>query len=369
MGDLDLPQHVLLTEFVETLEKFNFRGFVRSRQSVLTNRLQIERKLIDLTPLSIAHPMQPVKPPAKTFEQRIKDKSFGKKEETVHKFDQHYREAVAVKEKNPSASSASYLKRRASRSDASLKHTKDPESFSRKCGRRELCSSKPEQLSDFSRAEAPVPAITNKTGSSNEVPAIDECIPSPFASLGTNSALGPFGTTSESALNSKASLPISAIYPAKFEKDFRKVGDASDADDERDASGLETESEDEDPGKDLSSESNDVANQDRDDGGLHVEFKEVTINKKRHINDDDDDDGYHSGDCCGATTNNPENSTTIQSKDQKGKERSTSGGQTSAITHEGTDQSTSRTGSIGSCNESNIRKDLVAHQAAKRLKI
>lgn len=385
VGDRRQPIHVSLTGLAETLEKFNFPGYRKSRKFPITSRLQVERKFIDLTPLSISHPIQPSKTPKKTFEQRIKDKSFDAKEEKTYKFNQHYREAVAVKEKNPSAS---HLKRRASRSNALLGPIIAPELFTRYSGQRKLLPRelREEEISPYltpsesaeiapstrpnvSKPETPVTAPTSYYILSTGAQAIPVDFSSPFASIGTGLPLNPSTTEPESFLNAKTILPKPSMHLKSISKEFRMSSEVSDADDERDASGLETETEDEDPAKDLSAQEDDAANRDRDDGGLHADFKEMTISKKRHFSNDNGEDGYQSGDRGGTVRNSPENGTAAQPENQEAKERSFPSGQPLNATCEATANDTIfRVGSLSPCNESNFRKHLEAHQFPKRIK-
>lgn len=387
VSDRSSVYHDSLTGTVETLEKFNFPGY---RKIPITNRLQMERRLIDLTPLSITHPMEPSKSPRKTFEQRIQDKSVGPKDGMIYKFDQHYREAVAVKEKNPSAS---YLKRRASRPEALLEYIKAPQLFIPNSGDRKLQSSKLRQkgILEFqnppestriamclptaqppivSMPETPVAAVTSCFTPSEGAQASSEYISSPFATLGTHLVTSPSIPQAQSISNVQNYLPRPSAKFQGTSNEFRMASEVSDADDERDGSDLETETEDEDPGKDLSVEGDDTKNRDREDGGLCVNFREVTISKKRHISHDVDVDGDQSCEHCRTPKSSPEDGTTAQPEYYEAEERSFPGSQPLDATVEATEnKSTSGAGSLGSCDELVNPKQLVAYQHSKRIKI
>lgn len=275
----------ILMGSAEALEKFNFPGYPKSPKNHVPNRVQMERKMVDMTPLSIAHPVQSWKPPTKTFEQSIKDESFDPKKENPRFFDQPCQKVVAVKERIPN------LKREGLRVDALHELAKVPELISRKSSKSKLLTHKSIHQPGFSTAEAALALSSNKSASSIGVRANTKNLPSSFVAIDTNSGIHPCMTTSKSVFNTESTLPRPSAENNFKESD--KLSDSSDADDERDASGSETV---EDSQKDLSSERDSVASRDRDDGGLHVKFEEVTIGKKRCIdNDDDDGHGYHNG--------------------------------------------------------------------------
>lgn len=371
----------------ETLKKFNFPDFPKPLHTPARNRLLLERKLIDMTPLSIAHPLQPVKSPTKNFEQQIMDSSFSPKEETKYKFNHHYREAVAVKEKIPPAT---HLKRRGSRSDATLlEQIKAPELNTRNSGKQKFQPSKmrerdimelqkasehgegailaPTAAPTLSTLETPTTATSNYHTPSTGARAGLEYSPSPFAAVG---AASPSMVERESIFGSKIVPTESSVHLKNISNEFRISDDASDADDERDESGLETETEDEDLEKAIPPEEYDAANRDGDDGGLHMDFKEVAISKKRHISSDDGDDGYHSGERGGTVRNTPEDGIVAQTENQIAKEHSPPAGQTSAVPGEATtDELISMDMRFGSRSEPNVGKHLVLHQPPKRVKL
>lgn len=392
VSDRSPPHHGSLTETAETLEKFNFPGYSECRKIPITNRLQLERRLIDLTPLSITHPMEPSKPPRKTFEQRIQDKSVEPKDGMTYKFDQHYREAVAVKEKNPSAS---YLKRRASRPDALLEYIKAPELFTPNSVDRKLQLSKlrqkgilgfqnsPEHAGialflptapppNMCMPKTPVAAVTScfTPSDSEGAQASSEYISSPFATIGTHLVASQSIPHAQPISNAQICPPRPSVKFTGTSKEFRMAREVSDADDERDASDLETETEDEDPGKDLSVEGDDAANRDREDGGLCVDFRGVTISKKRHISNDNGVDDDQSGERCRTARSSPKDGTAAQSEYHEAEGRSFPGSQPpDAIVAATENKSTSGAASLGSGDDLITTKQLVAYQPPKRIKI
>ena len=373
----------------ETLQKFNFPGYQRSRNLSATNRIQVERKFIDLTPLSISCPVQPLKPSDKTFEQRIKDKSFGQKEGKIYNFHQQYREAVAVKEKNPSAS---HLKKRTSRSNALIRPIIAPELFTRLSGdqkflpsalheqeimpyrssseRADIAQAVPMPRPNVSEFETPMTAAFSEYIPLTEAQTIPEHFSSPFATIRTDLQLISSSTEPKFLMKPKAILPRPSIPLKSIFEEFRMFSEASDADDERDASGLETETEGEVIGKGVTTqEDDDATNRDQDDGGLHADFKEMTISKKRHISDDDGDEGYQSGDYAGTARNNPENGTAAQSEHQEVKVHSLSTSHIQNVTFEAAaDDSMHEIESLSTRNKSDTWKQISAHRLPKRIK-
>jgi hypothetical protein len=357
------------------------------RKIPITNQLQLERKLINMTPLSIAYSLRPSKPPTKTFEQHIKEKSFQPKQETKYQFKQHYREAVAVKEKNQSAC---HLKRRASRSDAALlQHMKGHELHTRNSAKQkpetselrqkemtkpfdpprraemEICA--PKSPPHTTKPETPMTGEMFNSAPLSKAPAIPEHSPSPFANIGPDFTVNPRTIKSGSLFKAQSTLPGPSAYLKSISKEFRE---ASDADDERDESGQETESEDEDLRKDISVQEDNVANRDRDDGGLHVDFKEVVISKKRHISNDDGVDGYQSGEHGGSTSSSPKPGTNAEPENAEAEDCSLTASQASHATGEAkVDESRSMAGSLTPGNDSYIGKKLEMHQPLKRVKM
>lgn len=353
------------------------------------NRLRLERKLIDLTPLSISQPVQAWKSSGKTFEQCIKDKSFDQKEGKPYQFHEHYREAVAVKEKTHSAS---HVKKRISRSNALLGPMIAPELFTGIPGEREPlppeprgkemipCPNASERIEivssvsmprpNISKPEIPMTAAASHFAPSVGAQAIPEHVSSPFATISTDTSLVPSAIKAELVMKPKANLLRSSMHLKSIFKDFRTFSEGSDADDERDTTDLETEVEREDIGKSpLAQEDEDTTNQDQDDGGLHTDFKEMTIGKKRHIGDDGGDEGYQSDEHGGTAKSNPENGTAAQLENQEVKVRSLSSGFSLNEACEPTiDDTRSTVENSSPCNKSNIRKQLSAQRLSKRIK-
>lgn len=378
-----------LTDLAETLEKFNFPGYHKSRKLPITNRLQLERRCIDLTPLSISHPLQPWKSSRKTYEQCIKDKPLSHTEKEVYQFNQHYREAVAVKEKNPSLS---HIKKRASRSNALLRPAIAPELFTDMSGERkplppelhrkemipcqnaaertEIVPPVPTPRPKISKSEITVVAVASYSAPSAGAQAIPDFSLSPFATIRTDLDLVSSTTEPEVILRPKTvSLRSSMLLKSVF-KDFRNFSEGSDADDERDATDLETEAEREDLGKSLSAQDDDdTTSQNQDDGGLHIDFKEMTISKKRHLVNDNGDEGYQSDDYGGTAKNNSEDGTAAQFENQDVKVRSLPSG---FLLHSACEVTTDRSmytdGNFSHYKELNIRKQLSAQRLAKRIK-
>lgn len=387
--DRDQLHHMALTSLVEILDKFNFPGYRKSRKLSITDRLQVERKFIDLTPLSISHPVQPSKFSGKTFEQRIKDNSFDHEEEKTYNFNQPYREAVAVKEKPPTES---HVKKRASRSNALLRPTIAPELFNHLSGERrpllsdlygkeimpnentseraEIAPSITTPRPNVPKTKTTVTAATSYKILLTGAQAIPGHFSSPFETQRTDLHLISSTTEPESIMKSKAILPKPSLYLKRIFKESRIFSEGSDADDERDESGLETETEDEDLEKDLSAqEGDDATNRDQDDGGLHADFKEMTIGKKRHLSNDNGDEGYQSDDYGGTARNNPENGAAAQLAHQEVKAHSfPSGHLLNATCKATTDDTIYRVGSSSPCNESKIRKQQSAQRLPKRIK-
>ena len=389
VSDRGQRYHLSLTDLAETLEKFNFPGYHTSRKLPITNRLQLERRCIDLTPLSISHPVQPWKSSSKTFEQCIKDKPFSHKGRKLYRFNQHYREAVAVKEKNPSLS---HIKKRASRSNALLRPAIAPELFTDISGERKPlppqlhekqmipCQNASERTDivppipiprqNISKSEIPVAAAANYYAPSAGAQAIPEHSSSPFASIRTDLDLVSSTTEPEFVMRRKIVSTRSSMLLKSVFKDFRTFSEGSDADDERDATDLETEAELEDLGKSLSTpEDDDAIIQNQDDGGLHTDFKEMTISKKRHLGNDNGDEGYQSDDYGGTAKNNPEDGTAAQLENQEVKVRTLRSG---SLLHSACEVTIDRPmytiGNSSPYNESDSRKQLSAQRLSKRIK-
>lgn len=367
----------------ETLEKFNFPGYLKSRKIPITDWLQAERNFNALTPLSVFHQVQPGNFIGKTFEQRIKDQSFNHEEGKRYNFNQPYREAVAVKEKIPSGSHA---RKRTSRSNALLRPIRTPVSFTHLSGERKLFLSElhgkeimPYQNTSERAEIAPSIPTPRPNVSEPDVPltaansycmpltggfSIPEYLSSPVATVRSN--LQPISSETKPEFTMKAKVDLSrpSTHLSTIFEECRVFSEVSDADDERDASGLDTETEDEDLGTGLPArEDGDAINRDQDDGGLHVQFKNMTISKKRPINIDNGDEGYQSGDCGGKARKTLENGTEAL------KVRSFSGGHLVNMTCGSTsDDNMHEFGSSSPCNLSNIRKQPVAHPLPKRRK-
>lgn len=386
--DRSQRHHTCLMRLAEILEKFNFPGYCKFRKLPITDRLQLERKFIDLTPLSISHPVQSWRSLGKTFEQRIKEKSFDHKEGKLYIFNQHYREAVAVKEKNLSAS---HVKKRSPRSNALLRpivaskllagisaerksmpselHGKEIVPCQNTSERRQIIPSVPMPQPNMSKPETPTTTATSYYAPLAGAQVISERILSPFATIRTDLDLVSSKTEAEFVMKLKAISPRSSMHLNDF-KDFRMFSEGSDADDERDASDLEAEVEVEDLGKGLSAqEDDDATNKNQDDGGLHTDFKEMMISKKRHIGNDNGDEGYQSDERGGTAQNHPGNGTAAQLEKQEVKVRSSPSGSLQNATCEATTDDTMYTvGSSSSCNQLNIRKQLSAQRLPKRIK-
>lgn len=331
--------------------------------------------------------MRSSKPPTKTFEQNVKEKSFGHKQETKYKFKQHYREAIAVKEKKPSAC---HLKRRASRSDAALlEDMPGHELYTRNSAKQKLQTSKlrqkdttqrldpsvsvemeisaPKSPPRASTSENPMTGEKSNSAPSTKGPATRDHSPSPFATIGPNLTVNSELIKPGRLLKNQIFLAGPSAYLKSISKEFRE---ASDADDERDESGLETESEDEYLGKDLSVQEDSGANRDRDDGGLHVDFKEVVISKKRHISNDDDADDYQSGERGESARNSPKSDSAAEPENREAKRCSPTVSSPSNATGQAkADESTSMAGSLGPGNDSVNEKKLEMYQPVKRVKI
>lgn len=305
----------------ETLEKFNFPGYHKSSKPSNMNWLRLERNFIDLTPLSISHPVQAWKSSGKS-----KDKSFDHKEGKLYQFNQHYREAVAVKEKNHPVSQ---VKQRSSRSNAFLRPTIGPELLASISAERKPlppgshgketipCQNASERTEVVPSVSVPQPSmftseIHTTAAASHFAPSVgvqanSEHISSPFATIRTNSSLVPSTIKAEVVMKPEAISLRSSMHLKSVFNGLRTFSEGSDADDERDATELETEAEREDLGKSLSAqEDEDATNRNQNDAGLHNDFKEMTIGKKRHISDEDGDEGYQSDDYGGTAKSNPE---------------------------------------------------------------
>ena len=348
------------------------------------NRLGLERNFIDLTPLSISHPVQACKSSGKS-----KDKSFDRKEGKLYQFNQHYREAVAIKEKNHPASQ---VKKRSSRSNALLRPIIAPELLASISDERKPppptslekemipCQNASERTEVVPSVSVPRPSMftseIHMTTTANDfapsvgVQSILEHISSPIATIRTNPSYVPSTIGAEFVMKPKASLLRSSMHLKSISNDFRTFSEGSDADDERDATELETEVEREDLGKSLSAqEDEDFTNQKQNDAGLHNVIKEMTIGKKRHISADDGDEGYQINDHGGTAKNNRENGTAAQLENQLVKVRSLPGKLfLSAACEEAIDDITSTVGHSSPCSKSNTRKQLSAQRLSKRIK-
>lgn len=368
----------------EILEKFNFRGYPQSSKLPTINRLRLERNIFDLTPLSLSRTVQAWKSSGKN-----EDQSFDHKEGKLYHFNQHYREAVAVKEKNHSASQ---VKKRCSRSNALLRPIIAPELLAGISGKGEPlppesrgkkmipCENTSRRTEIVPSVSVPQPSIFTSeirmtTAASHYAPSVgvqtvQEHSSSPFATISRNPSLVPSKLTAGFVMKPNAILLRSPMHLKGVFKDLRTFSEGSDADDERDATDLETEAEREDLGKSLlAREDENTPTQNQDDGGLHTDFKEMTIGKKRHIGDDDGDEGYQSDEHGGTAKNNPENGTAAQLDNQEVKMRSLPSGRFPNTACEATIDDTASTVENSSlCSKSNARKQLSAQRLSKRIK-
>ena len=247
-----------LIQPVETLEKFNFLGFPRSTKPPRKTRRQLNNELSNLTPLSIAHPIQSSKWKGSTFEDRIRGKSFDSKSEPKYNFKGEYREVVAVKDKKATRrqqeliTSHSHLipdsKKSESHSLSSEKIKIEPQ----QCDQKGTTDRANSLSSEMSARSSIVEESISKSGSS---------VISPNTMLALN----------------------------RIPKIYRSHSQESDADDEREPD-KEIESEDENDS--LTQEDDNVLIQDLNDDGLHTKFKEVAMCKKRRWDEESFEDHY-----------------------------------------------------------------------------
>lgn len=245
----------LLIQPVATLEKFNFLGFPQSTKPPRKTRRQLNNELSNLTPLSIAHPIQSSKWKGSTFDDRIREKSFDSKSEPKYNFGGEYRE-VAVKDKKATRrqqellTSHSHLVTDSEKSDS---HSLSGEKI----------NTEPQQCDQK--------GTTDRANSlSSEISTISSIVEESTSKSGSN-AISPRATL---ALNQ-----IPKIYPSHNQE--------SDADDEQ---GPDEEIGSEDENDSLTQDDDNVLDQNSDDDGLHTKFNQVAMCKKRRWDEESSKD-------------------------------------------------------------------------------
>lgn len=263
----------------------------------------MEDRFSNVTPLSIARPIPSSKRKFRSFEENIKAGTWDKSD-PKYKFSEGHRELAVVKIHPPSLA-----KRRQSRSAASTLHsTKSTLTNSTLRHTKELQSSQTSEEQDFDSDEVNANRPSHSTLSKVSIPKSttsifmsSSCGALAFAKNNSSSSIPSNLSNGSDPTRTQGSSPtlssdLDGIHKKalaelnKFCKEkYRKYGQASDADDEREDSDAETllgaKKDEMDDEISFLDKENLTPNPNQDDQGLHMELRDMLCirNKKRRI--------------------------------------------------------------------------------------